>query len=600
MRLPRHSVPIALLSFALLAASCGSDDAAQSTETTTQGSSTTAAAEADTDQPAVTVDSTDTEEPAVMGIDWEACGRIECGSVTVPADYGDLSAGTIDIAVNVVRADDAANRVGYLFVNPGGPGESGLEFAAIARAFFPPEITDVFDVIGFDPRGVGESGPEFACGEKGQLLAEFNKVDAPVDTPEEVEIVEAAIALCKDSMGAAAGRIHSEFVARDMDEIRKALDVNQISYFGASYGSTLGLWFASIFPDSVRAMVVDGADNPLDDVSTQEARLEADTEQIKEFERLLGDALAACNSADCPIFNDGDPVGYYYETADKFPLVIADTEGIQDAAIFGVVSTLYSESTWPDLYDGLLELNENDDATIFSTYARIQVPEGGLNGTEYINCLDSYSLFPQIDREVRLSDSAAAEEIAADLFPLLDAASGDSVGLCPFMDSLAPPPFEGNLDGGDVPILVVGNPSDPATPYSESVEVATETMSNAYLIEADHPSHVVYPANNCVNDLVHAVLIDLSFPSERKTVCERQEASEEDKVGELVQVCEFIAPDVAADATPEQVDEICELFAEKVISEMGPDALDAANRGDEDAANAIGLALVEAIFEVTG
>ena len=75
---------------------------------------------------------------------------------------------------------------------------------------------------------------------------------------------EAAANLCIESMGPAGGLLHSEYVARDMDEIRQILGAEQISYFGYSYGSTLGVWYATLFPDSVRAMVVDGADNPVE------------------------------------------------------------------------------------------------------------------------------------------------------------------------------------------------------------------------------------------------------------------------------------------------------------------------------------------------
>ena len=51
-------------------------------------------------------------------------------------------------------------------------------------------------------------------------------------------------------MGPVGGLLHSEYVARDMDEIRKALGAEQISYFGFSYGSALGVWYATLFPES--------------------------------------------------------------------------------------------------------------------------------------------------------------------------------------------------------------------------------------------------------------------------------------------------------------------------------------------------------------
>ncbi len=118
------------------------------------------------------------------------------------------------------------------------------------------EVLDHFDIVGFDPRGVGASEPAFACGAPGERLALLATIDLPIDTDSEVAAGEAAANLCIESMGPVGGLLHSEYVARDMDEIRKALGADRISYLGFSYGSTLGVWYATLFPGSVRAMVV--------------------------------------------------------------------------------------------------------------------------------------------------------------------------------------------------------------------------------------------------------------------------------------------------------------------------------------------------------
>ena len=60
--------------------------------------------------------------------------------------------------------------------------------------------------------------------------------------------MEAAVSLCIESMGPLAGLLHTDYVARDMDEIRKALGADQISYLGSGYGSTLGAWYTTLFP----------------------------------------------------------------------------------------------------------------------------------------------------------------------------------------------------------------------------------------------------------------------------------------------------------------------------------------------------------------
>lgn len=459
-------------------------------------------------------------------IEWTDCGAgVECGFVTVPADYRNPEAGSIQIAVNVHRASDPASRIGYLLVNPGGPGESGIALAfAAAEGEFSEAIVEHFDIVGFDPRGVGASEPFFACGEPGEQLALLATIEEPIDTPEEIAAGKAAANLCITSMGAIGALLHSEYVARDMDEIRRALGAEQISYLGFSYGSALGVWYATLFPDSVRAMVVDGADNPVDAADTQEARVAEAVEEVAVFAFLLEQALNACVDEQCPIYNDGDPIGYFAQAATKLHLVNEAAGGHPRAGALGVISTLYSEEYWPFLWLGLFDLYEYDDPTLLLDFAAVQLGEtpGAASFTEHVNCLDGLVLQPDLDRATQLADGEIASARIESEFPLLTLLDLAGASACPFYDQFAPDPLAIPFDGGGVAILVVGNHSDPATPFSESEELATETLKNGYLVETWHPSHVVYPNNACVNELIHRALIDGRYPDERRVVCERE------------------------------------------------------------------------------
>ena len=51
-------------------------------------------------------------------------------------------------------------------------------------------------------------------------------------------------------------------VARDMDRLRQALGDTGLTYMGQSYGTLLGLTYASLFPTRVRAMVLDSVIDP--------------------------------------------------------------------------------------------------------------------------------------------------------------------------------------------------------------------------------------------------------------------------------------------------------------------------------------------------
>ena len=303
-------------------------------------------------------------------------------------------------------------------------------------------------------------------------------IDGAIDTPDEIAARESIANLCIESMGPIGGLLHSQYVANDMDEIRKALGAEQISYLGFSYGSTLGIWYATLFSESVRAMVVDGADNPFDPATTQQERIDEAIEEVIPIAASLEQALAACVDLSCPIFNGGDPVGYFKQAITKLDLVNAAVDNHPLAGVFGVLSTLYSEEAWPGLWRGLFEPNENDDPTILLKFARLQLgPEPtAANFTSHVNCLDSWVLYPEVDRATSLEDSMVFEAIVKEMFPLLDLLDPEFPNECLFYDQFAPQPFDGLLDGGGVPILVVGNRSDPFTPFSESEELVTEAL----------------------------------------------------------------------------------------------------------------------------
>ena len=147
----------------------------------------------------------------------------------------------------------------------------------------------------------------------------------------------------------------------------------------------VGLWYATLFPDSVRAMVVDGATNfKIDQTLSQQELVAAEIEgDIAPYAIQLEQALAACADPECPIYNDGDPVGYFRQT-------VAKMDGTSRG---GVKVSLNSQHNWPMLWQGLFELNENDDSSILDEFLT-PYRSAGLAGStvgsisRHINCLD--------------------------------------------------------------------------------------------------------------------------------------------------------------------------------------------------------------------
>src|SRR5690348_7015570 len=120
-------------------------------------------------------------------VDWKPCGKVECGSLSVPLDFRRPSGPKITLAL--ARLPAAHRRLGVLFTNPGGPGGSGVDFLRDAEEVFPATIRNSFDLVSWDPRGVGASAPVECLDD----LDPFYAVDrAPRTAAGVAEIVAAA------------------------------------------------------------------------------------------------------------------------------------------------------------------------------------------------------------------------------------------------------------------------------------------------------------------------------------------------------------------------------------------------------------------------
>src|ERR1019366_691149 len=96
---------------------------------------------------------------------WHSCAalgpRMRCSSLQVPLDYAHPNGRKITLALSMAPATAPASRQqGDMLVNPGGPGGSGLELAAIVAEGLDPAVAADYNIVGFDPRGAGSRDPQ--------------------------------------------------------------------------------------------------------------------------------------------------------------------------------------------------------------------------------------------------------------------------------------------------------------------------------------------------------------------------------------------------------------------------------------------------------
>ncbi|AGL14167.1 alpha/beta hydrolase [Actinoplanes sp. N902-109] len=203
-------------------------------------------------------------------ISWGSCtdptlvsAKAECGYLSVPLDYAKPGGTTIKLAVSRIRSTvSPQGRQGVMLVNPGGPGGSGLSLSVLGR-YVPAGAGDFFDWIGFDPRGVGASKPALSCD------PDYLGADRPQYAPVTAAIEKAWLKRAKGYANDCAKRggklldhMRTTDTVRDMESLRIALGESKINFYGFSYGTYLGQVYATLYPQRVGKMVLDGNVDP--------------------------------------------------------------------------------------------------------------------------------------------------------------------------------------------------------------------------------------------------------------------------------------------------------------------------------------------------
>ena len=177
-----------------------------------------------------------------------------------------------------------------------------------------------------------------------------------------IDLTQEFVDLCVERNGEMLKYISTEASARDMDSIRKALSEDKISYFGFSYGSELGATWVTLFPDTVRAAVFDGASDP------NANGFDQSISQLKGFEQQLTAFLADCaKRVSCKIYNNGEPAALFDQLAidiDTNPIVVSSDRTPVTQGVFytAVVQAMYSNTLWPQLETALADAAKGNGA----------------------------------------------------------------------------------------------------------------------------------------------------------------------------------------------------------------------------------------------
>ena len=474
-------------------------------------------------------------------IDWQDCSDgtspFQCGTVTVPLDYEHPDGRTITLALKKLPASDSDAEHGSLFLNPGGPGGSGVEAVADApRA--PEELRAAYDIIGFDPRGVGQSTP-ITCwtdDEIRQSLTDPGNGDiSPTNPLITSKNVPAQEKIDRGTANAARCAQHSEVpelldhvgtrnVARDMDVLRATNGNATLNYLGISYGTHIGAVYADLFPGRVGRVVLDSAVDP----SKREIDRNAETVAFKEG--VLRQYVEHCQTqSDCPLTGSTDEaiaqLTAFVDGLDQAPLTAPDssvTVNTQEATTI-IQHYAVEKPDWDALTAMLAPAMNNRDGALMvaakqSTLAS-QLPTtaeqavAGAN-TLFMSAAVICNDYPDTADTVSDWDAqAAAEKKTSPFF------GGTSHGLDAYCRGWGhraqTPPQETHAEGSD-PILVVGLTKDSRTlyPWAQSL---TDQLDNGHLLTVEGYGHVTFGSNACATAAMTDFLVNGTVPAEGTT-----------------------------------------------------------------------------------
>ena len=466
---------------------------------------------------------------------------VDCTTIVVPGFYDDeVSTPDFRIAMMRVRVDESIDKA--IFINPGGPGGSGIE--QVQNSDFPSDILDEYAFIGFDPRGVGHStfvdGTTIKCSDELDYLSYFGEA-SPANEAEVDAGVAENNAYYEDCVANNPywWTLSTAGVVDDLEVMRALVTPGEpLNFIGSSYGTTIAGRFVSEYPDSVGKIVFDSPTTvDTDRISSRITDLAAAEEKLRiyvqgyadflgiSFEDAFDRVLEVRQRAD-----DGELVGYAgYEPSPVVPQTMVSSEALFTRGIFTLnyfpegqavelfiqaMEDAYNEN-WAGIFEQAafyLDGYEPDSLAGDSLEAKNLERSNEYEIRVIVNTMD-FSLPPLTEEEQR-DFSARFQEAAPLWFELsLDQTGyqyfGPPKGLDWYQLALADPmipdppavPFIPDNSSGRN-LLVVGSLFESVTPFDFAKDTAELLGATLISVDSDVHAPVAWYDNECINSVL--------------------------------------------------------------------------------------------------
>jgi pimeloyl-ACP methyl ester carboxylesterase len=481
-------------------------------------------------------------------INWHTCPDIKtpdaskfyCGTISVPVDYKKPDAKQIKLSV-IKRETNLSNKNGVLFINFGGPwGQDVTQLPFFTQDAYKGLINN-FDIISFNPRGTGANA--VACNSPYDSSIIKLNLDSDASVKKLIDLTHKKVAFCSKQYEELADQnLATTVTVQDLEQIRRALNIDKISFIGYSYGTLLGALYLQNYPEHVRAMVLDGNMSPSNDyqhlLKTFATGLENVTKHFfTECSNYNTDSNAYCRS----YRNKGGYVNYFgdmFKQATLSPVPISKDPNTQ--LTVGIIRTLFATdllitrhgntqkpfyfpvNKWPKMANGIKQIyQDNEGDILLDSIENPVVPDmktqddGPLE--DAVRCIDYQNHYT--DNQIIKIAKTMREK-----YPVIGGwFFANYAAQCIGWKSTKKTHFPTiEIKNNTVPVLIIGSKYDPGTVFEFSQEMH-RAISNSYLLIWNGSGHTTYMANElpgyCIADKVNAYLVGLKLPDSRTVTC---------------------------------------------------------------------------------
>jgi pimeloyl-ACP methyl ester carboxylesterase len=473
--------------------------------------------------------------PVGAPIPWAACDPpgegLQCARIRVPLDWDKPNGRTIRLALIRHLASKPAERIGTLFINPGGPGDTGV---GLVRG--DPEGLDAigggrFDVVSWDPRGAHAS-TRVRCFKSRRSEERFwAGASIPSTRAEAKRTVRKGAALarrCGKVSGWLLPHISTADTARDMDHLRQLVGEEKLTYIGLSYGSYLGQTYANMFPHRVRAMLLNGIIDPVRYSKSAEARVAMFASFADEVFRRFLSLCQAAGPERCALAGRAQTAAERWERLrarlKRGPIPAPGARGTAlsrpqlsySDLLFSQFEPLRAPRTWPQDAADLDAALRGDGSALEDAASGFASPDGwgGASTSAAIQCADGPArkpprAWPRVFKRLkRISTLQGAAHFAWEWTTCANwPVRGEDAYRGPWNASTPNP------------ILLINQRYDPNTGYANAVR-AERLLGNAVLLTHEGYGHLSFQdPSACVSKAMVDYLTRLITPP-NGTVCQ--------------------------------------------------------------------------------